>query len=148
MSVGGHYAAGEDAKSAGPREIREELGLSIAFEELVPIGRRTFVYCFDEGITEYEFQDVFFLPHEVRPEILGLQADEVEGLLEMDVEEGIRLFSGKQKTAAGTLFQSLRSGAQASVSPNDFVPCLDRYYLKLLLLARRFFAGDRDCLLI
>ncbi len=67
VSVGGHYAAGEDAKVAGPREIREELGLDVRFDELIPVGRRVFVYCFTPGIKEYEFQDIFLLPRDVRP---------------------------------------------------------------------------------
>ena len=34
------------------------------------------------------------------------------------------------------------------VKAGDFVPCLDSYYLKLLLLARRYFRGERELLLI
>ncbi|HEX9113520.1 MAG TPA: NUDIX domain-containing protein, partial [Nitrospirota bacterium] len=55
VSVGGHYAAGEDAKAAGPREMKEELGLDVRFSELLPVGRRVFVYCFRPGVKEYEF---------------------------------------------------------------------------------------------
>jgi isopentenyldiphosphate isomerase len=148
VSAGGHYAFGEDASTAGPREIKEELGLSVRFDDLLPLGRRTFVYCFDEEVTEYEFQDVFFLPRSVRPEMLVLQESEVDGVLEMGVEEGIRLFSGKQETVTGMLSRDLRVGTRASVSAEDFVPCLDRYYLKLLLLARRYFAGESEALII
>jgi isopentenyldiphosphate isomerase len=148
VSVGGHYASGEDAEIAGPREIREELGLSVGFHELLSLGRRTFVYCFTKGVTEYEFQDVFFLPRTVHPEMLVLQSDEVDGVLEMDLEDGIQLFSGKTGTVKGRLFRDLQVGKDASVSVDDFVPCLDNYYLKLLLLARRYFAGERELLII
>jgi isopentenyl-diphosphate delta-isomerase len=148
VSVGGHYASGEDAEIAGPREIREELGLSVGFQELLSLGRRTFVYCFDKGMTEYEFQDVFFLPREVRPDMLVLQSDEVDGVLEMKVEEGIQLFSGKTATVTGYLFRYPRAGEYASISADDFVPSHDKYYLKLLLLARRYFAGGQEPLLI
>jgi isopentenyl-diphosphate delta-isomerase len=148
VSVGGHYASGEDAEIAGPREIREELGLSVGFHELLSLGRRTFVYCFDEGVTECEFQDVFFLPREVRTGMLVLQSDEVDGVLEMEVEEGIRLFSGKTLPVTGYLFRNLQSGENVSISADDFVPCLDNYYLKLLLLARRYFASEHEPLII
>ena len=34
------------------------------------------------------------------------------------------------------------------VEAGYFVPCLDNYYQKLLLLARRYFRGERELLLI
>jgi hypothetical protein len=37
---------------------------------------------------------------------------------------------------------------RARVSAEDFVPCLDNYYLKLLLLAQRYFNGERKLLVI
>ena len=46
VSVGGHYATDEDAAIAGPREIKEELGLDVPFSGLVSVGRRVFVFCF------------------------------------------------------------------------------------------------------
>jgi isopentenyl-diphosphate Delta-isomerase len=75
VSVGGHYSAGEDARTAGPREIREELGMTIAFTDLVPLGRRVFVYSFAPGLSEYEFQDVFLLPRNIDPGELTLQKE-------------------------------------------------------------------------
>jgi isopentenyldiphosphate isomerase len=148
VSVGGHYASGEGAEQAGPREIREELGLVIPYGHLVPVGRRTFVYCFTPGLREYEFQDVFLLPMAGRPERLMLQEDEVDGVLELDVEEGIRLFSGQQGSAAGRFLGRGGETSVRAVTQADFVPCLDNYYCRLLVLARRYFAGERQALLI
>ncbi len=148
VSVGGHYAAGEDAKVAGPREIKEELGLDVRFTDLIPVGRRVFVHCFTPGAIEYEFQDVFMLVRDVRPAALALQKEEVDGVLEMDLETGIGLFSGKRSIAECSLYRSGSPGGQARVSVNDFVPCIDSYYLKLLLLAHRYLNGEREFLLI
>lgn len=148
VSVGGHYAFGEDAKTAGPREIREELGLDVRFEDLVPLGRRVFVYCFTPGIKEHEFQDVFLLHQAVSPEGLALQREELDGVIEMDVEEGIALFSRKQSRVDVALVGADGSSERIFVSENDFVPCVDRYYLKLLSLGRRYLGGVRDLLLI
>jgi isopentenyldiphosphate isomerase len=148
VSVGGHYAAGEDAKAAGPRESREELGLEVRFTDLVPVGRRVFVYCFTPGAIEYEFQDVFMLVRYVRPEALALQKEEVAGVLEMNLETGIELFSGKRSTAECSLYRTGSPSERVLVSMNDFVPCIDRYYLKLLLLAQRYMNGERELLLI
>lgn len=148
VSVGGHYAVGEDAKVAGPREIKEELGLEARFTDLLPLGRRVFVYCLTPGVIEYEFQDVFMLVRNVRPDALVLQREEVDGALEMDLEQGIGLFSGKRSIAECSLHRTGAPGERVRVSVDDFVPCIDNYYLKLLLLARRYFSGERELLVI
>jgi 8-oxo-dGTP pyrophosphatase MutT (NUDIX family) len=146
--VGGHYASGEDATIAGPREIREELGLEIRFEELVPLGRRVFVHCFTTGVKEFEFQDVFLLYRDIHPYALVLQKEEVAGVIEMDVEEGIELFSGRRDVLESRLYGQGSVGEAVPVRAEDFVPCLDNYYLKMLLLAQRYLRGERDVLLI
>lgn len=148
VSVGGHYAAGEDAKVAGPREIREELGLETRFTDLLPVGRRVFVYCFTPGVIDYEFQDVFILMRNIRPDALALQKEEVDGVLEMDLEQGIELFSGTRPSADGALYRNGLQEARVRVSANDFVPSIDSYYLKLLLLAQRCLNGERKLLVI
>jgi hypothetical protein len=148
VSVGGHYATGEDAATAGPREIKEELGLDVKFDDLLPVGRRVFVYCFTPGVIEYEFQDVFLLPRNVQPEDITLQEEEVDGLVEMEVELGIKLFDGQIPQAECRPFTSGAGAEGAGVSREEFVPCLDNYYLKLLLLARRYFSGERRPLVI
>ena len=148
VSVGGHYTAGEDAAGAGPREIREELGLTVPFSSLVPVGRRVFVYCFLPGVFEYEFQDVFLLPLDTRPDRLVLQPDEVDAVLELDIEEGIRLFSGRIAAANGVLTAGTGEEGLTTVCPAEFVPCIDSYYLKLLMLAQRYARGERETLAI
>lgn len=148
VSVGGHYAAGEGASLAGPREMSEELGLTVRFEELTPIGRRVFVFCFTPGVLEYEFQDVFLLHRTILPDQLVLQQEEVDGVLEMDVDEGISLFGRKTAAIEASLYGSAVPMKRIGVSAADFVPCLDNYYLKLLLLAKRYLTGEREFIFI
>jgi isopentenyldiphosphate isomerase len=148
VSVGGHYAAGEDAKVAGPREVREELGLETRFTDFLPVGRRVFVHCFTPGVIDYEIQDVFILMRNIRPGALILQKEEVDGVLEMDIEQGVELFSGTRSNAEGTLYRSGSLEERVRVSARDFVPCIDNYYLKLLLLAQRCLNGERKLLSI
>jgi isopentenyldiphosphate isomerase len=148
VSVGGHYSAGEDVPTAGPREISEELGMTIAFPDLVPLGRRVFVYSFAPGLSEYEFQDVFLLPRNIDPGELTLQKEELDGIIEMEVEQAIALFSGINPSFQLSLLRPSGSRDLITVAADDFVPCLDNYYLKLLLLARRHMNGERDLLLL
>lgn len=148
VSVGGHYATGEDAGIAGPREIAEELGLDVKFDELIPLGRRIFVYCSAPGIIEHEFQDVFLLYRTISPDELALQSEELDGVIEMDVEEGIALFSGNRADVDAALHRADGLIERVVVSAEDFVPCVDQYYLKLLCLGRRYARGERDFLII
>lgn len=143
VSVGGHYTSGENAASAGPREIREELGIEIKFSDLFPVGRRILIYCFEPGIKEYEFQDIFLLPRPISPEQLILQRDEVDGLLELEIELGVKLFSGELKVAQGQLITPGNKTENIKITAQDFVSSLDNYYLKLLLISRQYFAGER-----
>ena len=147
VSVGGHYAAGEDAEAAGPREIKEELGLTVPFSDLVSLGRRVFAFCFTPGIIEQEFQDVFLYPCVGGPGELVLQTEEVDAVIELDVESGISLFSGAAQSATAMIV-SPGNGAAVVITAADFVPCIDNYYLKLLLLVRQYFKGERDLLVI
>ena len=148
VSVGGHYAAGEGPETAGPREISEELGLSVSYGDLVPVGRRVFVYCFTPALTEYEFQDVFLLPLPGRPASLRLQTDEVEAVLDMPIPHGLELFSGRSPSVAAVM--ASRDGAPHSVdvTAGAFVPCVDNYFLRLLVLAHRYASGERSLLAI
>ena len=148
VSVGGHYASGEDARVAGPREISEELGIAAPFSGLIPLGRRIFVYCFTPEVREYEFQDVFLLPCSIRFDDLTLQREELDGIIFAEVEQGIALFSGRIRQLETVLYRSDGSRQTIPVSAGDFVPCLDSYYLKLLVLARRYLNGEREALVI
>jgi hypothetical protein len=84
----------------------------------------------------------------VQPESLALQQEEVDGVLAMDIGQGIALFSGKVRNAESVLYARDSSAARILVSASDFVPCLDNYYLKLLLLAQRYLKGERELLVI
>jgi 8-oxo-dGTP pyrophosphatase MutT (NUDIX family) len=148
VTVGGHYAAGEDAAKAGPREIREEIGLEVPFSDLVPVGRRVFVYCFTPDVTEFELQDVFLLRRSAGTSDLLIQPEELEGIMMLDIEEGIKLFSGTIPYVETVLFGIDRLGHDVEVRAGDFVPCMDDYYLKMLLLGRRYLRGERELLRI
>ncbi len=83
------------------------------------------------------------VPHE-----LSLQRDELDGVIEMELEKGIALFAGTAAKIEVILHRSDYRTEAVKVSADDFVPCLDNYYLKLLLLSRRYLQGDRELLLI
>lgn len=148
VSVGGHYTSGEDARIAGPREIKEELGLVVPYVDLIPIGRRVFVYCFTPGIKECEFQDVFLLSRTFDVHDLVLQAEELDGIIEVDVEQGISLLSGRTAEIDVMMLTPDGSSERIGVTAQDFVPCVDNYYLRFFLIAQRYTKGEREYLMI
>ena len=68
-------------------------------------------------------------------------------MIELDVESGINLFSGVVQSVTAMIV-SPGEGTPVAITADDFVPCIDNYYLKLLLIVRKYFKGERDLLVI
>src|ERR1051325_10905569 len=75
VSVAGHYSAGEGIEG-GVREMREELGLSVAARDLIHAGWRREEIYFPNGVIEREVQDVFFLLRDV--DLASVRSDAAE----------------------------------------------------------------------
>jgi isopentenyldiphosphate isomerase len=132
-SAAGHYEAGETVED-GLRELREELGLTPAFSELIPAGKR--VSMMQSGaVIDREVADVFFYVCNQPLSAYAYSPDEVAGLIALNVSDGLELFTGQRDTlqvpAAGL------GSKTVIVRRSDFVPAFDHYHEKALLLARR-----------
>jgi len=66
----------------------------------------------------------------------------------MEVDSGIRLFSGSELYVECSLYRTEMPTERVNVAGGEFVPCIDNYYLKLLLLAQRYLKGERELLVI
>jgi len=104
-SVGGHYRAGEGTESV-PREIREELGLIIAPEELIPLGVRRVESVESvppspgvesvesvppSHIVDRELQDVYLLRRDLPLTAYRPDPVELDALALLDVGGAVRL---------------------------------------------------------
>jgi len=139
ISAAGHLEAGESVAD-GVREIEEELSLRVKFEELIPLGRRL-------GISQYrdmvdcQICHVFF--YECAQPLADYQyrKEEIAGLLKLPLDAGLRLLSGEVDNvmveAVGLKADRVTIGAE------DFIPSVDHYALKALILAKRYFAGEK-----
>jgi len=87
-AAAGHWRFGESAAEAA-REIAEELGIDVRFDDLVYRGREQSSRSFPNGLTDREFHAVYVL-HDDRPlsayrpypaEVVGLAAFPLEGLI-------------------------------------------------------------------
>jgi isopentenyldiphosphate isomerase len=144
ITAAGHLLAGE-APEDGIRELAEELGIPTKFETLVPLGIRTDVAIIGP-VTNREFCHTYFLENDAPLDSYRLQPDEVSGLVQMEIGDGLKLFGGALRSVPVSGYQVDREGARRSiefsVSVKDIIPRLDRYYLKIFIMAERFFEGE------
>ncbi len=81
ISSAGHIPAGVDFVPSALRELKEELGLDAAPEELVYCGQRRFschAIFHDRPFWDNQISNVYALWRDVEPEALTLQTSEVE----------------------------------------------------------------------
>ena len=143
ISAAGHLEAGEMVAD-GIREIEEELGLCVRFDDLIPLGRRLGVARFCD-LLDYQICHVFLYRCDQPLIDYVYQKDEITGLLKLPLNAGINLLSGEveQLTVNAVGFDADR----ISITAADFIPSHDRYTLKALVLARRYFQGEKHLLI-
>lgn len=145
ITAAGHLLAGETV-SQGVRELNEELGLNARIEDLTHLGVRCDVAVIG-SVTNREFCHTFFLEDSRPLREYNLQSDEVAGLVMMRISDGLRLFGGEAHRITVTGVQvdadGIKRDIELQVGIGDIIPRLDRYYLKILIMAERYFAGSR-----
>jgi isopentenyldiphosphate isomerase len=150
VSVAGHYQAGEGVEG-GLREFKEELGVNILIDKLIPLGQRVCVDEFNPRFINHEFQDVFFLIDNRNLKEYKISDDEVSGLVAISLDEGLALFSHAISSvlAKGCLFDSSGRTREKKIliSTDDFIPSLDNYYYKIMILAQRALNNERYLLI-
>ncbi|MBB6730074.1 NUDIX hydrolase [Cohnella zeiphila] len=143
ITVAGHLSAGETVRDAA-REMEEEIGWSVPFEQLVPYGTVR------EEMTG-EVRSIPFIDRELS-HVFGcltakplssfrLQAEEVAGIYEADAEELIALMRGERASVeargyrlAGEEGRLVPDAAQAAAE--DFVPRDRSYYVGIFRFLR------------
>jgi isopentenyldiphosphate isomerase len=146
ITAAGHYKAGEK-KEDGVREIVEELGVPVAFHQLIPLGVKQ-----DVGrlgpITNREFCDVYLLLRNELPKEYHLDYREVEGLVEIPISVGLSLFSDERSDATASGVEWNRENNKwdsisMRVTLKEFIPRIDPYYKKIFIMARLLLRGER-----
>lgn len=146
ISAAGHYQSGEEIKD-GIREISEEVGLQVAFQDLIPLGIKFDVAKSGENIVR-EFCHVFFLKSDLRPNQYKLGEDEVEGLVEISIPDGLELFSKNKNSVPATGVEYVSREQQwrdisMQVDRSLFIPRTDPYYYKIFIMADLLLKGSR-----
>jgi isopentenyldiphosphate isomerase len=138
VTAAGHLESGEETLEGGPREVEEELGLTVASDELVPLGTRRSELQIPAGL-DREFQEVFLLVRTLSPKDLRLQEEEVAAIARLPLDDVEALYEGGEIPA-----QEWTRGETSTVSVSlaDFVPGEDEYLLRVVCAARAYLDGE------
>jgi isopentenyldiphosphate isomerase len=137
ISCAGHLQAGERVED-GNRELEEELGLNVPFDQLVPCGTYRSDNPIKPGLIDRELCHVFCYQTDQALTSYKLQEDEVTGLFRVSVEDVLRLLNGLRpgETIAAAGVEPDEQGRLQEVSRSftaqQFVPRAADYYEMLL----------------
>jgi isopentenyldiphosphate isomerase len=148
ISAAGHLRAGEKVED-GVREITEETGLKIKYGELVSLGVKLDVAKFN-NITNRQFCNVFLYANAPTIADMALDKTELDGMVEVTVDDGLKLFSGavekiaakgveKEKGLIGSKWRKI----EKLISTADFIPRVDPYYYKIFIICDLYLKGFR-----
>ena len=106
---------------------------------------------FKEGVINHEFQSIFFLKDYRKVEDYKLQGSELSGVLKVKIDDLILLFSNKINNVIGKGIILEKDGSQSSIqyeiTREKFIPTLDNYYYKIMILAKRILNSEKHILI-
>jgi len=139
ISAAGHLQAGETVED-GARELEEELGLVVPFKELVPLGRRVSVKKYKE-LVDCQVAHVFLYECNQTLADYTYQKSEIAGLVKLPIEDGLNLLSGEIDVMT---VKAVGLGQDTiEITQDDFIQTIDAYALKVFVLAKRYFLGEK-----
>ena len=142
-TVGGHYRAGESLTET-LRETEEEIGISVTLDELLPVGVRIAVNARDEQTRDHELQDVFLLRRDRPLTDYRSNPAELSALIQLPIGDLLDMYVGNRATIEGTnLDASTGEIRTVSLTLDDFIPTVDRYFYRVAIAAQALLRGDR-----
>lgn len=150
ITAAGHLAAGETPEAA-VRELEEELGIQVAFDELIPFGVIQEEASGEAGGSSYidrEVSHVFCCITSLNLMDFRLQEEEVAGLYEADAEDLIALMEGKMSSlnVAGVEIHNGRlRRSETVITPRSFVSRDYGYYIAVCRFLRDLVERARQC---
>ncbi len=138
ITAAGHELAGEQVTD-GIREIAEELGVAPSYSDLQSVGIIKEEIILNDFI-DREFCHVYLYKYDGSIDSFVLQAKEVAGILQIEIDAFARLIDGETGTVRGVGYNVEINGSKSSVdtnySRNDFCPHSKQYFLQLIQAAR------------
>ena len=142
-TVGGHYRAGETLAET-MREIEEEIGIVPDPKELRPLGIRVWANEAQPGMLDREIQDVFLLRDERPLEDFRPNPAELAALVRFPLEILVPFLAGEGTQIDGESLAPMAMQAEPiTAHMDDFIPTIDRYFLRVAIAAQHVLRGER-----
>lgn len=134
ITAAGHLLADESVQD-GVREVQEELGIDVTYEELIPLG--VIKYSLTQGnMIDREMANVHLCLSDIIFDDFKPQLEEVEGIMAADWDDFRRLWLGETSeiTARGFMVDSsgARTAVHRQIGQKDFAPHENGYYTQII----------------
>ncbi|WP_078410763.1 NUDIX hydrolase [Priestia abyssalis] len=134
ITAAGHLLANETVQD-GVREIKEEVGIDISFQELIPLG--IIDYCvIKEDFIDKELANVFLYKSEKSLDDFTLQEEEVAGIVKAEFNHFVELWFGERETIKIRGFEIKKDGNKILIDENvgrdKFVPHQIEFYKNVI----------------
>jgi isopentenyldiphosphate isomerase len=141
ITAAGHLEKDEDVQD-GIREVEEELGIKLLFEDMHFLGYRVEVADQENGQFNREYQAVYLIDTDLSLNEYKPDPDEVYGIIRAPIRDCLSLFSKKipHAKANGLIYsESKRTWdlVNCTVELSDFIPRIQPYYLTISIMAER-----------
>ncbi|OPZ78440.1 MAG: isopentenyl-diphosphate delta-isomerase [Alphaproteobacteria bacterium ADurb.Bin438] len=151
ISTAGHIMSGESPED-GVRELKEELNLDVNFSDLTFAGiyKHTSIREEDNYFNN-EFSYTYFYKSEKNLDEYVLQEEEVRGVFEIDIDEGIKFFAKEIDTLkvsglvlnSGSLVKKDMEIKLKQMCMYHERCVVTNYYLRALIMVKRFIQGKK-----
>jgi hypothetical protein len=142
-TVGGHFRAGETLQET-LREIDEEIGITAELSTLRPLGVRLCANEAEPGIIDREIQDVFLLRDDRPLEAYRPHPSELAALVRFPLQSLVPFLAGETHEVQGvSIVPGVTCAEVLTARPDDFIPTVDHYFLRMAIAARNVLRGDR-----
>ncbi|MFC5452962.1 NUDIX hydrolase [Paenibacillus aestuarii] len=137
ISSAGHLAAGETVRD-GVRELEEELGLKVEFDELLACGTFAEEDLMSESLIDREFCHIFIYRCDQPLKNYQLQEAEVSGIFAVKMKAFEKLVSGEAASATVSGIMLANDEVTREIALSDLVPHPAAYYQLLFQAIRRY----------
>lgn len=108
-TASGHIMAGETVKQGFGREIKEEIGIDVNYEEATFVDVYKFVMDKEKSdgtlFRDRAFSNVYICEYEGKDEDFKFDPDELNGLVKVSAKEALEIFKNKHGKMNGTLIR-------------------------------------------
>jgi len=144
ITSAGHYQTGENTDNT--REVQEELGLSVVYDKKIHLGLRIDIFK-EEKTANREFCETFLYHDNRSLNSYDIDCDEVVGLIQIEINDGLNLFSNVVDNIIASGFEfdfTKREKVEKNyiINRESFVKRLDPYYGKMFMISKAYFDGN------